>query len=286
MNKKTYIPSIKDLKKFGFNTNNRTYIIAEIGINHRGNVNTAKKLIEAAARTGVDAVKFQTYLTEKRAPKNNKEVFKILKDLELPLEAFKELKDYSKNCDVNFFSTPFDKESIEYLEKIETDMYKIASFDVANHQFLKEVSKTGKPVIMSVGMSNLAEIDEAFNVLKNGTDKIAILHCISSYPTPEEKSNLSNLSEIQKRFDCVIGQSDHTNDIKVPIYAAAAGAQIIEKHFKIDDNFDCIDSPVSITEMQMTKLVEEIRKLEKIFGEQNFDVKEIEKSAQIFRRSS
>ena len=286
MNKKTHIPSIKDLKKFGFNTNNRTYIIAEIGINHRGNINTAKKLIESAARTGVDAVKFQTYLTEKRAPKNNKEVFKILKDLELPFEAFKELKDYSKYYNVNFFSTPFDRESVEYLEKIDTNMYKVASFDVTNHQFLKEVSKTGKPIILSVGMSNLTEIDDAFNILKNGTDKIAILHCISSYPTPEENSNLSNLNEIQKRFDCVVGQSDHTNDIKVPIYAAAAGAQIIEKHFKIDDNFDCIDAQVSITETQMTKLVKEIRKLEKIFGEQNFNVKEIEKNAQIFRRSS
>lgn len=278
--------TIKELKKFGFNTNNRTYIIAEIGINHRGDVNVAKKLIESAARTGVDAVKFQTYLTEKRAPKNNKEIFKILKDLELPFEAFKELKDYSKNCGVDFFSTPFDKESVEYLEKIETDLYKIASFDVVNHLLLKEVSKTGKPVIMSVGMSNLSEIENAYNILIKGTNSIAILHCISSYPTPEESSNLSNIYEIQKRFNCVVGQSDHTNDIKVPIYAAAAGAQIIEKHFKIDENFECIDSPVSITEVQMKKLVNEIRKLEKIFGNENFQLKEIEKNSQLFKRPS
>ena len=286
MNKPFSNSTIKELKKFGFNTNNRTYIIAEIGINHRGDINVAKKLIESAARTGVDAVKFQTYLTENRAPKNNEKIFKILKDLELPFEAFKELKDYSKYYGVDFFSTPFDKESVEYLEKIDTDLYKIASFDVVNQKFLEEVSKTGKPVIMSVGMSNLDEIDNAYNILKKGTDSIALLHCISSYPTPEESSNLSNMYEIQKRFNCIVGQSDHTNDIKVPIYAAAAGAQILEKHFKIDDNFECIDSSVSITEKQMTKLVKEIRKLEKIFGEQNFDVKEIEKSAQIFRRSS
>ena len=132
---------IKDLKKFGFNTDNRTYIVAEIGINHRGDVTIAKKLIESAARTGADAVKFQTYLTEKRAPKNNKEIFKILKDLELPFEAFKELKDYSKKCGVDFFSTPFDKESVEYLEKIDTDIYKIASFDVVNHQLWKKCQK-------------------------------------------------------------------------------------------------------------------------------------------------
>ena len=206
--------------------------------------------------------------------------------MELPFEAFKELKDYSKNCGVDFFSTPFDKESVEYLEKIETDLYKIASFDVVNHQLLKEVSKTGKPVIMSVGMSNLNEIEDAYNILKKGTNSIAILHCISSYPTPEENSNLSNMYEIQKRFNCIVGQSDHTNDIKVPIYAAAAGAQILEKHFKIDENFECIDSAVSITEVQMKELVNEIRTLEKIFGDENFELKEIERSVQVFRRPS
>ena len=277
---------IKDLKKFGFNTDNRTYIVAEIGINHRGDVDVAKKLIESAAKTGADAVKFQTYLTEKRAPKNDKEIFKILKDLELPFEAFKELKDYSKYCGIDFFSTPFDRESVEYLEKIKTDLYKIASFDVVNHKLLEEVSKTGKPVIMSVGMSNLDEIENAYNILKKGTNNIAILHCISSYPTPEEKSNLSNIYEIQKKFNCIVGQSDHTNDIKVPTYAAAAGAQILEKHYKIDEDFECIDSPVSITEIQMKKLVDEIRKLEKIFGYESFEVKEIEKGAQIFKRPS
>ena len=135
-------------------------------------------------------------------------------------------------------------------------------------------------------MSNLNEIENAYDILKKGSKNIAILHCISSYPTPEEKSNLSNIYEIQKKFNCIVGQSDHTNDIKVPIYAAAAGAQILEKHFKIDENFECIDSPVSITEVQMKKLVNEIRKLEKIFGDENFEVKEIEKSAQAFRRPS
>ena len=139
---------------------------------------------------------------------------------------------------------------------------------------------------MSVGMSNLNEIESAYNILKKGTKNIAILHCISSYPTPEEKSNLSNIYEIQKKFDCIVGQSDHTNDIKVPIYAAAAGAQILEKHYKIDEDFKCIDSPVSITEIQMKKLVDEIRKLEEIFGYESFEVKEIEKGAQIFKRPS
>ena len=277
---------IKKLKDFGFNTNNRTYIIAEIGINHRGDINIAKQLIDSAVRSGVDAVKFQTYITEQRAPKGNDEVFKILKDLELPFEAFKELKEYTKQYGVDFFSTPFDKESVDYLESIGMDLYKIASFDIVNHQLLREVAKTGKPVIMSVGMSNLNEIEEAYNILKNGTNNIAILHCISSYPTIEKDSNLSNIYKIQKQYDCIIGQSDHTNDIKVPIYAAAAGAQILEKHFKIDDDFECVDAPVSITEIQMKKMVEEVRDLEKIFGNEDFGLREAEKGVDIFRRPS
>jgi N,N'-diacetyllegionaminate synthase len=277
---------IKKLRDFGFNTDNSTYVIAEIGINHRGSIQVAKQLIGSAAKAGVDAVKFQTYLTEQRAPKGNKEVFKVLKDLELPFEAFKELKKYAEQYDLDFFSTPFDKESVEYLESIETDLYKIASFDVVNHKLLSEVARTGKPVIMSVGMSNLEEIEKAYSILKEGTKNIAILHCISSYPTIEKDSNLSNIYKLQEKFDCIIGQSDHTNEIKVPIYAVAAGAQIIEKHFKINESFECIDSSVSITELQMKKLVKEIRSLEKIFGSESFGVRGVEKGTVAFRRAS
>lgn len=277
---------IKNLKEYGFNTNNRTYVIAEIGINHRGSIETAKKLIDSAVRAGVDAVKFQTYITEKRAPKGNDEIFKVLKELELPFESFKELKDYTSQYNVDFFSTPFDRESVEYLESIGTDLYKIASFDVVNHQFLKEVAKTGKPVILSVGMSNLDEIKQAYKILSKGTKNIALLHCISSYPTKEEDAKLSNIYRLQEEFDCIIGQSDHTNDIVVPLYAVAAGAQVIEKHFKIDENFECIDAPVSITEKQMTKMIKEIRRIEKIFGDEEFGLREAEKGIEVFRRPS
>lgn len=275
---------IKSLKDFGFNTENRTYIIAEIGINHRGNVEVAKKLIDSAMRSGVDAVKFQTYITEKRVSRDNN-LFKILKELELPFEAFKELKEYTNRYKIDFFSTPFDYESLQYLQSIDTSFYKIASFDVVNHKLLREIAKTGKPVIMSVGMCNLDEIDEAYQLLKKGTNKIAILHCISSYPTKENDAMLSNLYRLQERYDCIIGQSDHTNDIKVPIYAVASGAQIIEKHFKIDDNFECIDSPVSITEDQMKNLVYETRNIEKIFGNESFGIHNSEKETKIFRRN-
>jgi N,N'-diacetyllegionaminate synthase len=275
---------IKNLKEYGFNTENKTYIIAEIGINHRGSVEVAKELIDSAVKAGVDAVKFQTYLTEQRIPKQNNELFKILKDLELPFEVFKELKEYANQYNVDFFSTPFDTESVEYLESIGTDLYKIASFDVVNHKLLKDVAKTGKPVILSVGMSNLHEIKEAYKILSTGTKNLAILHCISSYPTDEKDARLSNIYSLQKEFDCLIGQSDHTNEIFVPLCAVAAGAQIIEKHYKVDDDFDCIDAPVSITENQMKKLVEETRRIEKIFGDEEFGVRKVEEATKIYRR--
>lgn len=277
---------IKSLKEYGFNTDNRTYVIAEIGINHRGSVEVAKELIDSAVRAGVDAVKFQTYLTEKRAPEGNKEVFDILKELELPFEKFKELKEYANKYDVDFFSTPFDEESVDYLESIETDLYKVASFDIVNHKLLKKIAATGKPVILSVGMSNMQEIKAAYDILSQGTKNIAILHCISSYPTNETEARLSNIYKLQSEFDCIIGQSDHTNDIYVPLCAVSAGAQVIEKHFKVDEDFECIDAPVSITEQQMKKLVEDTRRIEQIFGGEEFGIREIEQAIVPFRRKS
>jgi len=278
---------IKNLNEYGFNTKNRTYIIAEIGLNHNGSIKVAKDLIDSAARTGVDAVKFQTYLTEKRAPDGNIELFNLLKNLELPFNAFLELKQYTEeNHNLDFFSTAFDNESVEFLETIDMSMYKIASFDICNHGLLNKIAKTGKPVILSVGMSKLNEIEEAYRILKKNTNNVALLHCISSYPTKESDALLSNIYELYKSFDCVIGQSDHTNGIKVPIYAAACGAQIIEKHFKINNNFNCVDSPVSITEKQMTELVKSIRDLEAILGESKFGIRPTEENTVVFRRKS
>jgi sialic acid synthase SpsE len=277
---------IKKLKQFGINTDNRTYVIAEIGINHGGDIELAKQLIESASRTGVDAVKFQTYVTERRAPKGNQKIFDILKKCELPFDAFHTLKECAVAHGVEFFSTPFDKESVEYLQSIDVDIYKVSSFDVVNLEFLRELAETGKPIIMSVGMANRQEIDLAYRTLKEGTQNIALLHCVSSYPLDEEYSNLSAIYELQDSYDCVIGYSDHTPEIETSVMAAAAGAQIIEKHFRINREMDCIDAPVSITEGQAKQLVEKIRLLEKIFGSGELSMSEPEKGASIFRRPS
>ena len=276
---------MKNLKDFGFNTNNKTYVIAEIGINHGGDINLAKKMIDSVSRTGADAVKFQTYITEKRVSKDSP-IFDILKKCELSFDAFEELQTYSKSLNIDFFSTPFDNDSVDFLNSIGCDIYKIASFDIVNKELLKKVASLKKPVIMSTGMSNLKEINTAYNILTQKTDKIALLHCISSYPTEENDANLLAISHLKESFNCVIGHSDHTNDIKVPLLAVAAGAQVIEKHFKIDDNMDCVDAPVSISESQLRELVSGIREIEKIFGDGFMGITSAEKEIVPFRRFS
>lgn len=274
---------IKDLKKFGFNSENSTYVIAEVGINHGGNVNLAKKIIKSASKTGANAVKFQTYITEKRVPKDSK-IFNILKRCELRKEDFKILKDFSDSVSMDFFSTPFDNESADYLDSIGVKIFKIASFDTVNIPLLKKVGSFKKTIIMSTGMTNESELDNAYNLLKKETDKIVLLHCVSSYPLDERYANLNVINTLRNKYDCLIGYSDHTNDIKIPLYAVAAGAQVIEKHYKISNEMDCVDSSVSITEDQMKKMVNEIRHLEKAFGNGKLGISDAEKGTLIFRR--
>ncbi|MFH0754727.1 MAG: N-acetylneuraminate synthase family protein [Candidatus Omnitrophota bacterium] len=259
------------------------FVIAEIGLNHHGDMKTAKRLIDSAARAGVDAVKFQTYITEKRTFAGSP-IFDILRKCELPFSCFKELKDHAARKGVIFFSTPFDEDSLAYLEKIKVPCYKVASFDVVNHKFLKQVAATGKPVILSVGMSDLKEIKAAYKILSSHTQQVALLHCISAYPTEEKDANLSAIALLKDAFDGVVRQSDHTADIVVPLYAVAAGARIIEKHYKIDDQFDCVDAPVSITQEQMQNLVIQIKRVEGMLGAGSLGVRHAEKGCKVFRR--
>lgn len=275
----------KRLRDYGLPSDNRVYVIAELGLNHGGSLDTARKLIDSAQKTGVDAVKFQTYITEKRVAKDSP-IFNILKQCELPFEAFKELRDYTGERGLEFISTPFDDESLDYLEGLGCPIYKVASFDVVNLKFLKKIASTAKTIIMATGMSDLKEVDSAFRLLAAKTKNIALLHCVSAYPTREEDADLSVIGVLKDNFDCVIGQSDHTAGIEVPLYAVAAGAQVIEKHYKIDQAMDCVDAPVSITEAQMKDLVAGVRRLEKILGDYKLGIRDTELNSRIFRRYS
>jgi len=259
------------------------YIIAEIGINHMGDLKKAFQLVEAAAKSGADAVKFQTYITEKRAPKPSP-LHDILKKCELPFNAFKEIKAYADSLGIEFFSTPFDVESLDFLESIHCPFYKIASFYLTDSDLVPRVAATGKPSILSVGMSSLEEIQKAYSTLTSHGAETILLHCITAYPMPESEAHLSSIYTLRAHFDTVIGQSDHTPDIQVPLYAVAAGARVLEKHFRLKDDTGCVDAPVSIDPEQMARLARECRRLEAILGSPEVKMRTIESQYEWLRR--
>lgn len=262
----------------------KNFLIAEAGINHNGNIKTALRLVDTAKKSGADAIKFQTYITEKRIKKRYKKIFNILKKCELKFKEFKLIKDYCKSKNITFFSTPFDKESVQYLNEINVKLFKISSFDIGNYDLINEIIKTKKPTIVSTGMAKLKEIDKINSLFKIKKIKLSILHCISSYPNKDESSYLSNIDFLKKRYKSEIGISDHTNDIKIPIYGKLLGANIIEKHLKINKRHKCIDAPVSITGDQFRELRDEITKIDTIFGKISFGLRKEEKNSKIFKR--
>jgi len=172
------------------------FLIAEVGINHNGNIDQAFRLVDAAKESLADAVKFQTYTAEKRVKKNSS-IYDILKKCELKFEDFYKLKKYCEKKKITFFSTPFDKESVEFLNKINVPMFKISSFDIINKDLIKEIIKTKKPTIVSTGMASLKEISNTYQTFKKNKVPISLLHCVSSYPNLEKNSYLSNISDLK-----------------------------------------------------------------------------------------
>lgn len=257
------------------------YIIAEIGVNHNGSLETALEMLEAAAATGVDCVKFQTFKAEQLASKyadtaeyhkknvspdeNNQQ--EMLKRYELKYEDFKILKSRCIELGVDFLSTPFDNDSIELLNEIGIEIWKIPSGEITNVPYLIKIANTRKPVILSTGMSTLEEILFAVQLLKeNGTPDITLLHCNTEYPTPYEDVNLRAMSAIQKATGLKVGYSDHTPGIAVAVAASALGACIIEKHFTLDKNMPGPDQKASMEPDEMAEMVKNIRIVEKALG--------------------
>lgn len=270
----------------------RTLIIAEAGINHQGDLEQAKALVEAAAESGCDAIKFQTYRTELRVEKSSP-IFDILKQCELTFEQQTELKVHADNVGIQFFSTPFDEESLFFLvDRLGLRMLKLASFDVTNKKFLNTVNEYAKSipalvVIMSTGMANWSEIESAIRCLRD-TQKLALLHCVSSYPTPDVQVNLNAIKTLKHLIhqQRVVGYSDHTNDILAPALAVVAGAEIIEKHFTLDLNNGAVDNPVSADPAMMKQMVDVIRLHEQMLGNGLIGMQDIEKGAVPYRRHS
>lgn len=256
-----------------------TLIIAEAGVNHNGSLETAKRLVDVAKDSGVDIVKFQTAkldsLVSKHAEmaeyqKNNtgktESQKEMLRRLLLPFEDFIKLAEYCETSGITFLSTPFDLESIEFLNDL-VAVWKIPSGEITNYPYLVKIAETHKPVILSTGMSELFEIDEAVDVLRqNGAEKIVLLHCNTQYPTEFEDVNLRAMNTLRERYHLAVGYSDHSRGIEVPIAAAAMGAAVIEKHFTLDNNMEGPDHKASLEPAELKAMVRSIRNIERAMG--------------------
>lgn len=246
---------------------NSIFFVAEAGINHNGNLKTAKKMVIEASNSGADAIKFQTFKTEKFYTKNHK-MFNFFKKFELSQEEFFEVKDVAKSNNILFFSTPLDFESVNILEEINVPLYKIASSDLTFLPLIEYVSKTKKPLILSTGMSTNSEIKKALNVAKKaGAKKIILLHSVSSYPTPVIETNLNCIMQMRKKFQVPVGYSDNGNEFVIPILAAVSGASLIEKHFTLNSKQAGADHKMSIEPNSMKKLIYLLKNIEQILGD-------------------
>lgn len=258
----------------------KVLIIAEAGVNHNGDINLAKKLIEQAAKAGADVVKFQTFkanscvsVSAKKAKyqlettAKEESQLEMIKKLELSYESHFELMKHCKKHGIAFLSTPFDLESVEFLRGLDLPYFKIPSGEITNFPYLKAVAKCKKKVLLSTGMANLGEIEAALEILrKNGTRNITLLHCNTEYPTPFEDVNLNALKTLKEAFKLEVGYSDHTEGIVASLGAVALGAVVIEKHFTLDKTMEGPDHRASLEFEELRALCKGIRELEKALG--------------------
>lgn len=258
------------------------FIIAEAGVNHNGELPVALKMIDAAVAAGADAIKFQTFKAESLVSKTAKKAayqerttsheetqYDMLKKLELSYDAHVELVKYAKSRKIKFLSTPFDLESIEILDKLGLDTFKIPSGEITNLPYLEKIGNLKKKVILSTGMATIKEIEDALEILINaGTPKefITVLHATTEYPAPYEEVNLNAIITIRNNFGVRVGYSDHTKGIEVPIAAVALGAEVIEKHFTLDRNMEGPDHKASLEPNELAEMIRSIRNIEKALG--------------------
>lgn len=262
---------------------NNTFIIAEAGVNHNGSLELARKLVDVAVAAGADAVKFQTFKADllvsrsaqkaeyqKQTTAKDESQYEMIKKLELDEHAHRELLGYCGEKKIMFLSTPFDHDSIELLNGLGMRIFKIPSGEITNLPYLRHVGRLGKEVILSTGMSDLREVEDALNVLVlAGTvkDKITILHATTEYPCPIDEVNLRAMMTIRDALGVRVGYSDHTQGIEIPIAAVALGACVIEKHFTLDRMMDGPDHKASLEPDELSAMVKAIRHIERALGD-------------------
>ena len=255
-------------------------IIAEAGVNHNGSLAAAKQMVLAARNAGADYIKFQTFSPEKlvsvyaekaeyqkQTTGTEESQLEMLKKLALTQEDFLELKTYCRQQGIGFLSTPFDLDSIHFLDKLNMDFWKLPSGEITNLPYLLEIAGTGKPVVMSTGMCGMEEIRQAVDCLKKaGTPEITLLHCNTEYPTPMEDVNLKAMITMEKEFCLPVGYSDHTRGIESPVAAAALGACVLEKHFTLDRGMEGPDHQASLEPEELKAMVTAVRNVEEALG--------------------
>ena len=280
---------IVEINKIKIGDDQNVRFIAELGVNHLGDFDRAIKMIDSAKKAGADFLKFQTYISEKRYDKKQnpkaEEFIGNLKKWEFDRSKDKEIWDHAKSIGATVFTSPFDLDSLEFAEKMGSMAYKIAAFEVNNHELIRGICSTKKPIVISRGMCTLEEMDNAVNIFEKFSSQYIILHTISSYPTKKFDSNLKMIHTLRNRYNCPIGHSDHTRGTDVPPLAVAAGANIIEKHFTINPKLRESDNPFSIDEQELEEIIFLIKKSEKILGKGDINKIPTEEYMWSFRRN-
>ncbi len=276
------------------------FVIAEAGVNHNGSLELAKKLVDTAKDSGADCVKFQTFISknivsknavkadyQKKQTKTEESQQDMLKKLELSFDDFVELNQYCSEKNIEFLSTAFDFDSIDFLNSLGISRWKIPSGEITNLPYLIKIAQLNKPVILSTGMSTMNDIKKAIFALKeNGSGEITVLHCTTEYPTPFNEVNLKAMLSINKEFGVKVGYSDHTRGIEVPIAAVALGATVIEKHFTLNRNMEGPDHRASLEPGELKAMVDSIRNIESALGDGIKQPTESEKKNMIVARKS
>ncbi len=286
----------------GFEVNNKssTFIIAELSANHGHDINIAKKTIKAAKEAGADAIKIQTYTADTLTINCDNEYFKLssgtiwdgrtLFDLyseaSTPWEWQKELMEYANELGLIFFSTPFDKTAVDFLEELNVPAYKVASFEIMDIPLIEYIASKGKPIIISTGVASLSDIEEAIQACKRiGNEQIILLKCTSSYPARIEDANLKTIPNMKETFGVEVGLSDHTLGIVAPVVSVALGAKVIEKHFILDKSIGGPDASFSLEPLEFRQMVEAVRAAEKALGEIDYSMSENKKKSRLLGRS-
>jgi len=247
--------------------NNPTFIIAEGGINHNGNIKIAKKMIKKASESGADAIKFQTFTASDLTSVKSK-YYKLFKKLELNESQFGEISDFAKKHNIIFLSTPFSEDAVDILHRLKTPVFKIASGDLTHIPLIKYASSKNKPMIISTGMGTIKEIRDAMKAIKSQkNNKISILHSVSAYPPPYSDTNLRAILTLKNTFDVPIGYSDNGNDLLIPLIAVSIGAKIIEKHFTISKRMNGPDHMLSANPIEFKNMIKKIRIIEESLGD-------------------